>query len=227
MPNPKISEFDYNGNTYDFKDKDAQYTDIDYEDWLELTPTQQESGKYYIHGMPESKQKIVTDSGTFTDASQNTYTGVTTDMISYDATNNQLLLKVGGADSVIPFSRGGGAELFDINPTQSEDALYGYMYVVKGTTKYSCYPICGYDKVSLKTVGGGVYQSPSYCFIMNNGTETTPVTYQRNTWTDFVQVPDGAIALKVIVNYLSAATTSPAPITVYYSMLTKDSPYNV
>ena len=29
-----------------------EYTDIDYEDWVELTPTEQESGKYYIHGAP-------------------------------------------------------------------------------------------------------------------------------------------------------------------------------
>jgi hypothetical protein len=49
--------------------------------------------------------KIDTDSGTFTDASSNTYTGQTVDMISYDNTNNQLLMKVNGADTVIPFSR--------------------------------------------------------------------------------------------------------------------------
>lgn len=50
--------------------------------------------------------KIDTDSGTFTDASSNTYTGQTVDMISYDNTNKQLLMKVNGADTVIPFSGG-------------------------------------------------------------------------------------------------------------------------
>ena len=50
-------------------------------------------------------ERITTDDGTFTDASSNTYTGVTVDMLSYDATNQQLLMKVDGADSVIPFKR--------------------------------------------------------------------------------------------------------------------------
>lgn len=50
-------------------------------------------------------ERITTDDGTFTDASSNTYTGVTVDMLSYDATNNQLLMKVDGADTVIPFKR--------------------------------------------------------------------------------------------------------------------------
>ena len=50
--------------------------------------------------------KIDTFSGSVADASQNTYTAVTADGIAYDATNDQLLLKVNGADTVIPFSRG-------------------------------------------------------------------------------------------------------------------------
>ena len=52
-------------------------------------------------------EKIDTDAGTFEDESQNTYTGVTVDMISYDNTNNQLLLKVNGADTVLPFKKRG------------------------------------------------------------------------------------------------------------------------
>lgn len=60
--------------------------------------------------------KIDTDSGTFTDASSNTYTGQTVDMISYDNTNNQLLMKVNGADSVIPFSGLSKPELLWTNP---------------------------------------------------------------------------------------------------------------
>lgn len=60
--------------------------------------------------------KIDTDSGTFTDASQNTYTGQTVDMISYDNTNNQLLMKVNGADTVIPFSGLSKPELLWTNP---------------------------------------------------------------------------------------------------------------
>lgn len=55
-------------------------------------------------------EKIDTFSGSVTDASSNTYTAVTADGIAYDATNNQLLLKVNGADTVIPFSKGGGAK---------------------------------------------------------------------------------------------------------------------
>lgn len=51
-------------------------------------------------------EKIDTFSGSVTDASSNTYTAVTADGIAYDATNDQLLLKVNGADTVIPFNRG-------------------------------------------------------------------------------------------------------------------------
>lgn len=54
-------------------------------------------------------EKIDTFSGSVADASQNTYTAVTADGIAYDATNDQLLLKVNGADTVIPFKKAGGA----------------------------------------------------------------------------------------------------------------------
>lgn len=50
--------------------------------------------------------KIDTFSGQVEDAEQTSYTAVTADGIAYDETNNQLLLKVDGADTVIPFSRG-------------------------------------------------------------------------------------------------------------------------
>ena len=56
----------------------------------------------------ELSEKISTDEGTFVDGESTSYTGVTVDMISYDETNNQLLMKVDGADTVIPFSHGGG-----------------------------------------------------------------------------------------------------------------------
>lgn len=52
-------------------------------------------------------EKIDTFAGTVTDADSNTYTAVTADGIAYDATNEQLLLKVNGADTVIPFSKSG------------------------------------------------------------------------------------------------------------------------
>ena len=57
----------------------------------------------------ELSEKIATDEGTFVDEESVTYTGVTVDMISYDETNNQLLMKVDGADTVIPFNHGGGS----------------------------------------------------------------------------------------------------------------------
>ena len=57
--------------------------------------------------------KIDTFSGSVTDAESNTYTAVTADGIAYDATNSQLLLKVNGADTVIPFSRGNGPFSFE------------------------------------------------------------------------------------------------------------------
>lgn len=59
----------------------------------------------------EISEKVSTAEGTFEDESSNTYTGVTVDMLSYDETNNQLLMKVDGADTVIPFSRGSAAQV--------------------------------------------------------------------------------------------------------------------
>ena len=52
--------------------------------------------------------KIDTFSGQVEDAEQASYTAVTANGIAYDETNKQLLLKLDGADTVIPFSRGGG-----------------------------------------------------------------------------------------------------------------------
>lgn len=51
------------------------------------------------------KKKIDTFSGEVTDADDEQYTAKTTDAIAYDETNGQLLLKVDGADTVIPFSK--------------------------------------------------------------------------------------------------------------------------
>ena len=59
----------------------------------------------------ELSEKISTDEGTFEDGESNTYTGVTVDMLSYDETNNQLLMKVDGADTVIPFNHGGTSQV--------------------------------------------------------------------------------------------------------------------
>ena len=56
-------------------------------------------------------EKIDTFSGSVTDASSNTYTAVTADGIAYDATNQQLLLKVNGADTVIPFKKGSSKKI--------------------------------------------------------------------------------------------------------------------
>jgi hypothetical protein len=124
--------------------------------------------------------KIDTDSGTFTDASSNTYTGQTVDMISYDNTNNQLLMKVNGADTVIPFSGLSKPELLwtNPNPTSSFAAqtvaldLSPYKsvcieYVQNPTSSAKCYPKAFYavgDTVSIPGSGatqqgfiGGAY----------------------------------------------------------------------
>lgn len=71
--------------------------------------------------------KIDTFSGQVEDAEQTSYTAVTADGIAYDETNQQLLLKVDGADTVIPFSRGGGGagkKWIKINGTHNA----GYTY---------------------------------------------------------------------------------------------------
>lgn len=73
----------------------------------------------------EIAEKISTDEGTFEDGDSNTYTGVTVDMMSYDETNNQLLMKVDGADTVIPFSHGSGAAQVASGTFVSSDTQYG------------------------------------------------------------------------------------------------------
>lgn len=174
-----------------FMAKGNEYKDIDYADWLLLTPAEQEAGKYYIHGMPESKQKIVTDSGTFEDASQNTYTGVTTDMISYDATNNQLLLKVGGADSVIPFKRG-GAESINPNLLTSGNAFKissGYNLAI---------PVSGYSTLKLYQTGT-TNNTTAYTFDAS-GTQisSSSLKLTQNTWVDFT-VPSGIVTVRLVL----------------------------
>lgn len=80
-----------------------------------------------INGLDtELEEKISTDEGTFEDGDSNTYTGVTVDMLSYDETNNQLLMKVDGADTVIPFSHGsGGTSQVDTGTFTSAAEQYG------------------------------------------------------------------------------------------------------
>lgn len=73
----------------------------------------------------ELSEKISTDEGTFIDGESTSYTGVTVDMISYDETNNQLLMKVDGADTVIPFSHGGSGAQVATGTFQSPNEQYG------------------------------------------------------------------------------------------------------
>lgn len=79
-------------------------------------------------------ERITTDDGTFTDESSNTYTGQTVDMISYDSTNNQLLMKVNGADTVIPFSRGGGGGATLIGTYSGNQTIDVSEYLQSGDT---------------------------------------------------------------------------------------------
>lgn len=80
-------------------------------------------------------EKIDTDSGEFVDADSTTYSGVTVDMISYDETNKQLLMKVDGADTVIPFR---SKHLVGQVPKMtSNTAPYGTAFA---SSEYSGYP---------------------------------------------------------------------------------------
>ena len=67
-------------------------------------------------------EKIDTFSGSVQDADSNTYTAVTADGIAYDSTNEQLLLKVNGADTVIPFKKAG----------EAIGAIYGFKNSIYG-----------------------------------------------------------------------------------------------
>lgn len=58
--------------------------------------------------------KVDSLSGEYSDTESTTYTALSVDGVGYDQANNQLLLKVGGADSVIPFSKGSTGRLIDL-----------------------------------------------------------------------------------------------------------------
>lgn len=51
-------------------------------------------------------EKVDSLSGECSDSESTTYTALSVDGVGYDEENNQLLLKVNGADSVLPFSSG-------------------------------------------------------------------------------------------------------------------------
>ena len=58
--------------------------------------------------MDEINKKVNKLSGTVVDPSSVSHNTVAVNSIGYDADNGQLILKTGGADTVVPFSHGGG-----------------------------------------------------------------------------------------------------------------------
>ena len=147
-------------------------------------------------------KKIDTFSGQVQDEQSQTYTAVTADGIAYDETNNQLLLKVDGADTVIPFSRGGvttGLKFALITEYQSTDVNMisdGVGYTVSGanvsvsnkmtslfanTTHFTC--TTGSNSITLTNVDLPGYFAiaqrqatiPDSIFHMNTG-ETLTIT---------------------------------------------------
>lgn len=88
----------------------------------------------------ELPKKIDTFSGVVEDEQQTSYTAVTADGIAYDETNNQLLLKVDGADTVIPFSRGGSYvtrnKRVEIDISRATVLAYDVIDLTTGTTTH-------------------------------------------------------------------------------------------
>lgn len=171
-----------------------------------------------INGFADAN-KIDTDAGTFEDAEHNTYTGVTTDMISYDATNNQLLLKVGGADSVIPFSSG-GVKLVDINPNKTNNIKINLMSKIN-VDYYAYIPVQGYKKFA--TSISGTYTYIYYSFVLRDGSITTESSGHlpvEEEWSDYIDIPSNAILIKLRLRYSSpGAATGIVEVPFYYSLL--------
>jgi hypothetical protein len=81
-------------------------------------------------------RKVEKWSGT---VSGNTY--VTVDKLAYDATNNTLGLKVNGADTVIPFSKGNFSYGFVFSGYRNSDSTAKLISIFNGTSfsgPYSC-----------------------------------------------------------------------------------------
>lgn len=114
--------------------------------------------------------------------------------------------------------------MYDINPTKTQGQP-GAIRIggVGSSTSYSNIPCCGYDKVSLMTTQTSSSRIPKYTFQYADGSvddyENVPTT-----WSNWITIPQNAVLIKF--SEIGPSSDTAYLSWVYFSLLTKDSPYN-
>ena len=113
--------------------------------------------------------------------------------------------------------------MYDINPNKEagSSVAAGCIKLGVGSSNPKCYmPVCGYDKLALyKYSSSG---TSSFKWAYSDGSESETVSsLSSNTWSEYYTIPSNAICAIITGTY-----TADSWITVNYSLLTKDSPYN-
>lgn len=117
--------------------------------------------------------------------------------------------------------------MYDINPlktTSTSELTGGKLFIgcrkIGGETTKSYLPVCGYDKIAFN----GSVATCSFRFVYADGTTDPSYTSINNgTWTNYYTIPDNAVYVQIEQYY---DTSNHMTGDLYYSLLTKDSPYN-
>lgn len=141
---------------------------------------------------------LVSDDSPYTDTNGNYILAASTtgqsmiDDVTYKSINSTIDArgKV-GADSATPF-KSGGTTLVDINPNKVSNDFY--VLIGASNDQYLATPVCGYKKIALHSTSA---RTINYYFVLTDGTQTTTqsVELTQEVWTDYIDIPDGAIAL--------------------------------
>ena len=117
---------------------------------------------------------------------------------------------------------GGGVKIKDFNPEKTTNAGYGLVISKSGATDIN---ISGYARcfLNLRNWGSGTI-TIGLKFYDASGTQVgTSRTYSTIlTWFEVENIPDGAMIIDIYMTSASSIAQGGA----YYSLLTKDSPYN-
>lgn len=108
--------------------------------------------------------------------------------------------------------------MYDVNPTKSTTlgtaawiAAYGS---TSSDTSVAHIPVCGYDKIAMDGTGYNWKYKIRYV----DGSESAEQSLTKNVWSDWISIPANAL--------LFLCWNTGNTVTMYYSLLTKDSPYN-
>lgn len=148
-------------------------------------------------------EKIDTFSGSVQDADSNTYTAVTADGIAYDSTNEQLLLKVNGADTVIPFNRGSSQSPYGVMMRTSDGSS---SVTLGGINKDT-------DTDTVTTVSSGNNPATDFCSVASGSNAVTVTVLKAGTFYDRTNT---AGVHKDVNDTYSISTTSGYFIAIYF-----------